>query len=553
MNISPYTLGLDIGMASVGAALLTDSRIIALYVRAFDKAETAKEGDPMNKTRREARLTRRRIRRRAFRLLRLCRLMKRHGMIAEARPEAFAQTETTPWALRVDGLDRQLLPSEWAAVLYHLVKHRGFQSTRKSEAKENEKAGQMLSGVAQNKARCEAQGYRSVGEMAAKDAAFTHAKRNKGGAYTHTFGRKELEAELQLLFTQQRSFNTPHTSAELEAAVLNLLLARRPALAGNDLLKMVGKCPFEPAEYRAPKASYSAERFVWLTKLNNLRISGLGEVRKLNEGERQILRDLPFTQAKLTYKQVRQKLSLAEHDHFNSLSYRADKDPEAAALFEAKAYHALRKAYKEAGLETHWLRDACYSERIDTLTWGLTCYKTDDDIRAHLAEHGVEPEIIEAVLGESFDKFVALSLTALRKILPFMEQGQRYDEAVISAGYAHHSQFNQDAPKSRYLPPPDKSQIRNPVVYRALNQARKLVNAIVREYGPPAAIHIELARDLSKPFDERKKIEREQKEFQENKLKAREDFKDQFDFEPNGLDLHKYRLYREQGSQCAYS
>lgn len=34
MNISPYTLGLDIGMASVGAALLTDSRIIALHVRA---------------------------------------------------------------------------------------------------------------------------------------------------------------------------------------------------------------------------------------------------------------------------------------------------------------------------------------------------------------------------------------------------------------------------------------------------------------------------------------------------------------------------------------
>ncbi|MGB8600012.1 MAG: hypothetical protein WCE88_11050, partial [Burkholderiales bacterium] len=74
-----YTLGLDIGMASVGAALLNDKRIVALHVRAFDKAETAKEGDPLNKTRREARLTRRRIRRRAFRLLRLCRLLKRRG------------------------------------------------------------------------------------------------------------------------------------------------------------------------------------------------------------------------------------------------------------------------------------------------------------------------------------------------------------------------------------------------------------------------------------------------------------------------------------------
>jgi CRISPR-associated endonuclease Csn1 len=124
---------------------------------------------------------------------------------------------------------------------------------------------------------------------------------------------------------------------------------------------------------------------------------------------------------------------------------------------------------------------------------------------------------------------------------------------VQSAGYAHHSQLHQDSTKARYLPPPDKDQIRNPVVFRALNQARKLVNAIVSEYGPPAAIHIELARDLSKPMDERRKIEREQKEFQERKAKDREAFVDQFDFDPKGLDLQKYRLYREQMSQCAYS
>jgi len=549
----PYTLGLDIGMASVGAALLTDSRILALHVRAFDKAETAKEGDPLNQIRREARLTRRRIRRRAHRLLRLCRLMKRHGMIAEAVPQVFAQPGTSPWALRSDGLDKLLAPAQWAAVLYHLVKHRGFQSTRKSEAKTDEKAGQMLTGVKGNQALRDEKGYRTVGEMAAKDERFADAKRNKGGAYTHTFGRKELEEELHLLFAQQRRLNNPYAGAELESAVRDLLLARRPALAGDALLRMVGKCTFEPTEYRAPKASYSAERFVWLTKLNNLRISGLGEVRALNEGERQILRDFPFAQAKLTYKQVRQRLGLAEHDRFNNLAYRTDKDPETATLFEAKAFHALRKAYKEAGLETLWLRDACNPERLDTLAWALTCFKTDDDIRKELGDREVEATVIEAVLGESFEQFVALSLKALRSILPFMEQGQRYDEAVISAGYAHHSQIDQDAAKTRYLPPPDKNQIRNPVVYRALNQARKLLNAIVREYGPPAAIHIELARDLSKPFEERKKIEREQKAFQEDKTKARIAFLDQFGFEPKGLDLHKYRLYREQGSQCAYS
>lgn len=548
-----YTLGLDIGMASVGAALLAQDRILALHVRTFDKAETAKEGDPLNKTRREARLTRRRIRRRAHRLLRLARCMKRTGLIERAEPQAFALDGISPWTLRAEGLDRRLEPTEWAAVLYHIVKHRGFQSTRKSEAKDDEKAGQMLSGVSANQQRMKDGGWRSVGEMAAHDPAFANAKRNKGGAYTHTFARADLTDELTLLFAHQRETGNPHTSPEFEAQVRELLLARRPALAGNALLKLVGKCTLEPGEYRAPKASYSAERHVWLTKLNNLRISEVGEQRSLTAGERQTLLDEPYKLTKLTYKQARQKLGLNESARFNSLAYRGDKDPEVATLFEAKAYHMLRKAYETAGLKAFWQRDALDPEKLDRLAYALTCYKTDNDIRASLVEQGIEPEIIEAVLDVSFDKFVSLSLKALRRILPFMEQGQRYDEAVQSAGYAHHSQLNTGCIKSLYLPPPDRDQIRNPVVYRALNQARKLVNAIIREYGPPTAVHIELARDLSKPIDERRRIEKEQKEFQANKEKLRADFIGQFGFEPKGLDLQKYRLYREQMSQCAYS
>ena len=40
-----YVFGLDIGIASVGWAVLSEQRIIDLGVRCFDKAETAKEGE----------------------------------------------------------------------------------------------------------------------------------------------------------------------------------------------------------------------------------------------------------------------------------------------------------------------------------------------------------------------------------------------------------------------------------------------------------------------------------------------------------------------------
>ncbi|AKH21524.1 type II CRISPR RNA-guided endonuclease Cas9 [Sedimenticola thiotaurini] len=550
-----YTLGLDIGIASVGAALLGQQHIIGLHVRTFDRAETAKEGEPLNKIRRDARLTRRRLQRRAHRLLRLRRLFKRHNLIPDTDTSTFISGQS-PWELRAQGLDRQLTSAEWTTVLYHIVKHRGFHSNRKSEVKTDEKAGQMLSGVNQNQALLKQSGLRTMGELAARHEAFREAKRNKKGAYNHTFSRHDLEDELHLLFSRQRELGNPYATPELEDAVHTLLMQRRPALSGTNLLKMVGHCTLEPDEFRAPKASYTAERFIWLTKLNNLRVSGSGETRPLNESERQALLSKPFSQSKLTYKQVRKILELPDNIRFVGLHYHPAQDngksPENRVFFEAKAFHALRNVYKKAGLNLEWQRDSQNPEKLDNITYALTVFKEDKEAKQWLIEKGVEASVIEAVLNESFSEFVRLSIKALRKIIPHMEIGHRYDEAVKLAGYSHHSHLPQPS-KTPYIPRFSKQSIANPVVSRALNQARKLVNAIVREYGPPDAVHIELARDLNKPFDERRKIEKDQEKYQKDKARDIETFQENFGFTPKGLQLTKWRLYREQSGKCAYS
>lgn len=335
------------------------------------------------------------------------------------------------------------------------------------------------------------------------------------------------------------------------------MLARRPTLSGNALLDQVGYCTFEPDVRRAPKAMYRAERFVWLTRLNNLRLQDAGEQRPLTPAERGLVIELPYTQALLTYRQVRKTLKLADTVRFAGLSYQADqagkpKDPEGSTLFEAKAFQALRKACKTAGLEQAWEKLAADPDMLDTIAWILTVYKTDAEIRQQLLAQGMVAEVADALLHVSFDKFIALSQQALKRILPFMETGQRYDEAVQSAGYAHHGQLAAGK-RLRYLPEPDRAVIRNPIVFRALNQARKLVNAIIREYGPPAAIHIELARDLNKPADERLRIRREQDKFQTRKQQDERAFAELFGRQPHGQDLSRWRLYREQNGQCAYS
>lgn len=544
-----YTLGLDIGIASVGAALLADDHVISLFVRTFDKAETAKEGESLNKIRRDARLTRRRLHRRAQRLLKMRRLFKRFGLISNQNDLFDNALPSSPWLLRAEALDRQLQPFEWATVLYHIVKHRGFQSNRKSELKndDDKKMGEMLGGVAANHNLL--QRYQTVGEMVWKDERFHEAKRNKGGDYSHTFARADLAAEMKLLFECQRQHGNTSAQPDFEDTVFALLMERKPM---QNILHLVGKCTFETKELRAPKASFSAEKFVWLTKLNNLKISGIGVTRSLNKEEREQLMTLPYRQAKLTYKQVRKLLDLGDSEKIVGLDYRSDKDPEGATLFEAKVFHECRRKYENNGLAVLWQRDSHDACRLDDLGYALTVFKEDGDTGQYLTERGVETEIIEAVLELSFTNFIRLSLKALGKILPHMEVGLRYDEAVQAAGYAHHSQIQSES-KTRTIPEISREDIANPVVYRSLNQARKLVNAIVQRYGAPQAVNIELARDLNKPLKERQQIKKEQEKYRDNKEKDVKQFVQTFGTTPKKDELLKWRLYREQNAQCAYS
>ncbi|VEH67457.1 Uncharacterized protein conserved in bacteria [Rodentibacter pneumotropicus] len=131
----------------------------------------------------------------------------------------------------------------------------------------------------------------------------------------------DLLAEMELLFQRQAELGNSYTSTTLLENLTALLMWQKPALAGDAILKMLGKCTFEPSEYKAAKNSYSAERFVWLTKLNNLRILENGTERALNDNERFALLEQPYEKSKLTYAQVRAMLALSDNAIFKGVRY----------------------------------------------------------------------------------------------------------------------------------------------------------------------------------------------------------------------------------------
>ncbi|NOS97176.1 MAG: type II CRISPR RNA-guided endonuclease Cas9 [Methylotenera sp.] len=549
--------GLDIGIASIGWAAIDDTQeitpLLGLGSRIFVAAEVPKTGESLAKPRREARGMRRRIRRRAHRMARIRRLFYRVGLINDVVPEVLSDItadDLTPWLLRADGLDRQLNQRDWARVLLHIAKHRGFKSNRKSEASDKE-GGKLLQGVTGNAKLLHDKNYRTIGEMVWKDEKFAEHKRNKGGDYSHTVARDDLLLEIKTLFQAQRKLGNTFAQADFEEDYTKIFASQRPVDDG-EIADMVGFCTFEPDEKRAAKATYSAERFVLLSRLNNLMLIEAGERRVLDAAQRKTIETMAYKLTKVKYSQIRTALDLSASVRFNLVQYNSgeiDKS-EDSAFAELKAYHKLKKVITDSCGELVWGNLTNQPDKLDAIATALTWYKSDDKIREVLAPEQIEPALLDAVLAESFDKAVALSLKALRNINPFLAQGLRYDEACTAAGYDHSAPT--EAQPQQFLPYIPTDEVRNPVVLRALTQARKVINAMIRRYGSPTQINIELSRELSQPYSERKDIEGKQKEFQAEKERTVKQFNDTFGRDPRGDEFTKFRLWREY-NYCAYS
>ncbi len=558
-----YVLGLDIGIASVGWAVLSldKKRIEDLGVRAFNAAENPKDQSPLAEPRRIARCTRRRLHRRANRLQKAKALFVQSGLIAQTQRESafLASSEKpSPWQLRAEGLDRAFSGEEFARALFHIVKFRGFKSNSKKLKKKED--GEMLDGIAGNRRMLEEHGYRTTGEMFHCDPKFRDRKHNTTGSYEHCVSRELLELEIRLLFERQRLTGNALATPVLEQAYLEIFAWQKAFASGEEILEKVGPCTFEKGEKRAARHAYSVERFNLLQKINSLTYLLDGDRQRLTDDQRQQVEKLAYQKDKVTHKQIRKQLNLPEEARFAGLLYLRKKDKgsdleeslkcEDSIFFAMNGFHALRKACEKVGV---WAEVKEQPELMDDLLHALTFYKTDEDIQKYLAEHAISETIIAAALDceEELTKTSHLSLAAIRKLLPHLEKGLLYSEACAAAGYDHSQPTS--GKRLEKLPPIPPEVTNNPVVRRALAQARKVVNAVITRYGSPYRVHIELARDIGKSREQRRETKKWQDENAAQRKALQEQLEQDFHCSRTGGNELKLRLYREQAGKCAYS
>ena len=202
--------------------------------------------------------------------------------------------------------------------------------------------------------------------------------------------------------------------------------------------------------------------------------------------------------------------------------------------------------------------DSCEKQPLYKLWHTLYSIFNIDELHSVLRKNfNIEDEsVIEELCKIDFVKagYSNKSTRAIRKILPYLQDGVQYHEAKLKAGYKDISltkEQNEARELAERLMPIQKGELRQPVVEKILNQLVNLVNALMNEYGRFDEIRVELARELKQNREERESATNAMRSNQrENDRVAK--LIEEYKLTPTRSRIQKYRMWEESEQTCMY-
>ncbi len=479
-----------------------------------------------------------------------------------------------------------MTPAEFGRALFHINQRRGSKSNRKTDKADND-SGALKTAISKLRQNLAETNCRTVGEWLHKrDAAgntvrarFLQEKVMKvdgktriDKSYDLYIDRAMIEAEFDVLWTAQSTFNPVLFNNTARDELKDALLFQRP-------LKPVipGRCTLLPDEMRAPLALPSTQRFRIYQELANLRILGDG------------LKELALT------LEQRNKLAQALETGHKSFKTAIPKllglnGPVKFNLADAKRLELKGNvtcailSKKDLSGDDWWGFDEAEQ---DAIVWQLVKEENEAKLIAWLQnetgiDEGRAEKMANVLLPEGYG---SLGANALARILPELRREvSTYDKAVIAAGFDHHSNISaaatgeilpalpyygealqrhvgfgsgklDDTPEKRF------GRIANPMVHIGLNQVRLVVNALIKRYGHPSQVIVEVARDLKRSKDQRDEDSKRQAENQRRNQRHRTLIAGILNISEErvrGADLQKMVLWEELSfdsaeRRCPYS
>jgi len=524
--------------------------------------------DPQSKAslaadRRAARSARRRRARFVRRQKRLMHILIEAGLMPADESARKALEKLDPYWFRAAALDGRLEPYELGRALFHLGQRRGFKSNRLADSDDNEKSA-MKTGMRDLQEALDSNDARTLGEFLAKrhrrdkhgdriggrepeSVRFRPTAQGAKNLYEFYPTRDMIESELDEIWKHQRPHHTLLTD-DLLKKLKRIIIEQRPLKK-----PIVGRCTLRPdpnttEQYglkidlgeRAPKAHPLFQRFRILQDVSQLMVTRPGRVsRPLTLQERDAIVGKLMSQSgnNIDFEKLRKAANFPDDARFNyELSGRKGFPPDqtAAKLGMNKAFGKQWRSFsRERQIEI--VERLLSTENPDKLTGWLQAECSLDAEKAEAVSEtrlpqghgafgrGVLADLVKVMETESVEDHDRNTGEVYARPILYSEAVQKLDlhhsdlrgsgDAARLAYYGEvlprHVISKPDAPKGSQE---NIGRVPNPTVHIGLNQMRKIVNALIDEYGPPTEIVIELARELKLNKKRKDEIQRENRE-----------------------------------------
>ncbi len=557
-------LGLDLGPASIGWALIeaddkdTPARIIGMGSRIIplssDDRDQFQKGQAItkNQDRTRARSQRKGYDRKQLKKHSLKEVLKKYNIFPS---EALMQLPMLDlWKLRSDAADpgNDISGEQLGRILYMLNQKRGYKSAR-SEANADKKDTDYVQAVKGRYAQLKDRDQ-TIGQYFYEQLASAYNSNTYFRIKEEVYPREAYIEEFDKIINAQKGkhdFLTEDVVNRLRNEIIYFQrkLKSQKGLVGICEVAGLEKTVFDK-EKNCEKTVFIGPRVaprtsplfqlcsIWET-VNNISLKVKNPEgskykwadRILTLEEKQQIADYLFRNDKLSFTELLRILNLKKEDAYvNKQILKGIKGNEVyAAIHNITGEHPLLTfqpavvpsgkaavlADKRTGevLEQQqglMISKAVEQEPFYQLWHTIYSIKELDECKnALIKRFGFEDATADKLSRLDFNKqaFGNKSNKAMRHILPYLMQGYNYAHARSLAGYNHsdsptkaEKEQRATATKLELLP---KNSLRQPVVEKILNQMIHVVNAIIGQYGKPAEIRVELARELKQSKDER--------------------------------------------------
>ncbi|MCQ2531084.1 MAG: type II CRISPR RNA-guided endonuclease Cas9 [Saccharofermentans sp.] len=604
-------LGLDVGIGSLGWAVVDEDkrRIVDLGVRIFESGEegATKAADRASQQRRAKRATRRLNKRCQQRKLRLKKELDQIGLITPEQINNAYRTKgynADVWRYRSEGLNRKLEPLEIASILINFANYRGYQDFYEDD--EENKDGKLTEAknaitrlFIENKEK-----YITVGNMVYTDPLFRNPNngsliiRNKSirdsktgkkqTDYKYLIDRRYLREETRKLLQIQREFGYEIFTPDVIDSIENIIFRQRDfedgpgpevgsseresmnkSLSGSQKYtgfdELIGMCPFYPNERRGYKNSKIYDMYVLINTLSQLVFFDetgceitcpehiISQVwMKLIDNKGVYLKKEFETLCNKNKIQVefpgelKKKKNLVKANYIALLSDGAVFTDKIIDIFREEKFDDEESLSSKIGFVL--AKYATPRRRHDELKNIF-----DEDIFKAI-DYAKNLKIVKSEGGAN------VSFKYMKEAINAYFNGEAYGDfqARFYKEHSDNKDTNLVANNGKLLPIMDLDMVKNPVVYRSLNEVRKIVNAVNGLYKDIDTINVEVARDVGMSFEQRKEVSKNQNQREANNEKIKAELIEKLNAEGYSATLsdklfEKYILWKSQDGRCMYS